>query len=305
MLYIQYLVSKELCWNVENIPVCGVEMQRFHCLSWWNKDWQHWVTQTNGSHPECNLSRRTLGLLLISDARPAAWFFIRQHYLCPQGNETHAATSAEANPKSESWPLTTSAHKQMPTRAYTSTQKWRFQEMVVAIHFVRCHRTNFGSEPLLMSRSLMCKSSSPSAKLIRSPHNPAQVQPCSLLQYLSCVPNTVRPLTANKPVSKREKYAPTCNLAEQKKRKISKKSKLKDATGTGAESCAASLPSSYCTVHAIPVSIFTPLWKSDTDDKIFLRSKCKSLVHFISPLLLHRIIGLWLHCHVLSEMNAY
>lgn len=111
--------------------------------------------------------------------------------------------------------------KCLHTQTRTSTWKYHSQEMVV-IRFVGCNRTHFGSEPLLMSRSLMCKSSSPSAKLIRSPHNPAQVQPCSPLHYLSCVPNTVRPPTANKPVSKREKYTPTCNLAEQKRRKRGK-----------------------------------------------------------------------------------
>lgn len=88
-------------------------------------------------------------------------------------------------------------------------------------HFVECNRTNFGSEPLLMRRSLMCKSFSPSARLIRSPPNPAQVQPCSLLHHLSCVRNTVRPLAANKPLSERErereKHTPACNNAEQTK----------------------------------------------------------------------------------------
>lgn len=119
------------------------------------------------------------------------------------------------------------------TQTRTSTRKTHSQEMV-AIHFVGCNRINFGSEPLLMSRSLMCKSFSPSVKLIRSPHNPAQVQPCSPLHYLSCVPNTVRPPTANKPISKGEKYTPTCNLAEQKKkRKIRRKGKVKNANGTG------------------------------------------------------------------------
>jgi len=71
--------------------------------------------------------------------------------------------------------------------------------------FVGCNRTNFGGEPLLMSWSLMCKSSSPSARLIQSPHNPAQVQLCSLLHNLSAVPNAVRPLTTNKRIPMRKK----------------------------------------------------------------------------------------------------
>lgn len=94
------------------------------------------------------------------------------------------------------------------TRSYTCMSKYHSREMV-AIRFVRCNRSNFGSEPLLMSTSLMYKSSGPSAKLIRSPYNPTQVQPCSLLHCLSCVPNTVRPPTANKPASRKEKYTPT------------------------------------------------------------------------------------------------
>ena len=99
------------------------------------------------------------------------------------------------------------------THTHTRMSKYYSQEMA-AIHFVRCNKSNFASEPLLMSTSLMYKSSGPSAKLIRSPYNPAQVQPCSLLHCLSCVPNTVRPPTANKPASKRETYTPycTCNL---------------------------------------------------------------------------------------------
>lgn len=137
---------------------------------------------------------------------------------------------------------------------------------MLLIHFVGCNRTNFGSEPLLMSRSLMCKSSGPSAKLIRSPHNPAQVQPCSLLHYLSCVPSSVRPPTANKPISKREihTYMQPCWTKKKKKRKIRKKGKLKYATGTGMLWCISYLH----TVYPNPVSIFTTPCKSGTDDNI-------------------------------------
>lgn len=133
----------------------------------------------------------------------------------------------------------------LKTRVYTSMQEYNSQEMVV-IHFVRCNRTHFGSEPRLMSRSLMCKSFGPSARLIRSPYNPAQVQACSLQQCLSRVPNTVWPPTANKPISKREKHAPTYNLAEQKTRKIRKKNKLKNAIGSGMLCCI----SSFCISHS-------------------------------------------------------
>lgn len=155
------------------------------------------------------------------------------------------------------------------TRTHTSTQKYHSQEMM-ANHSVGRNRTNFGSKPLLMSRSLMCKSSGPSAKLIQSPQNPAQVQPCSLLHYLSCLPNTIKPPTANKPVFKREKYKSICNLSEKKKKKVRKEEKHAerqwhwDALMHGAV-----LHLLYIhTVYPIPVSIFTPPWKSDTNDKI-------------------------------------
>lgn len=159
--------------------------------------------------------------------------------------------------------------------AYTPTRaRSQHSQEMAAIRLAGCSRTNFGSEPLLMSRSLMCKSSGPSAKPIRSPHNPAQVQPCSLPHYLSRVPNTVRPLTANKPISKGEKYAQTSNLGgeggEKKKRKIRKKNKLKNGAGMlwREELCCTS--SIFMLYIPFPASIFTPPWKSSTDDKSVL-----------------------------------
>lgn len=88
-------------------------------------------------------------------------------------------------------------HVHSHTRVYS-------QEMA-ANHFVGCNQTNSGSELVLMSSSLMCKSFSPSAKLIQFSHNPAQVQHRSLLHYLSFKENTVKPVTANENISTRKK----------------------------------------------------------------------------------------------------
>lgn len=159
-----------------------------------------------------------------------------------------------------------SKYTQANASAHTHTQARHSQEMM-ANHFVGCNRTNFASEPLLMSRSLMCKSSGPSAKLIQSPHNPAQVQPRSLLHYLSCVPNTVRPPTANKPVSWREKHTHTAHATlyllytENKKHTEAWKPAWWHAVMHLLH---------LHTVYSTPVSIFTPLCKSNTNDQIVL-----------------------------------
>lgn len=110
--------------------------------------------------------------------------------------------------------LHTPTHKH--THTHTSTRKQESQEMV-PIHFVGSNRTNFGSESPLMSRPLMRKTSDPRAKLIHCPHNPAQVQPCSLLHYLSCVPKSVINLYL-----KREKihtYMRPCLTEKEERRK--------------------------------------------------------------------------------------
>lgn len=178
----------------------------------------------------------------------------------------------------------------LKTRVYTSTQKYNSQEMVV-IHFVRCKRTHFGSVPRLMSGSLMCKSSGPSARLIRSPYKPAQVQPCSLQQCLSCVPNTIWPPTANKPISKRKKYAPTYKLAEQKNEENKEEKQVEECHGHW-DAVLISLPyGNQTSIITLVINMYS--------------NKYKSLVNFLSQVLLHRIIGLWLHRHVLCEMNAY
>lgn len=158
----------------------------------------------------------------------------------------------------------------MPTRTHTGRHTHRRVEHhsreMAPIHFVRRNRTNFGSEPELMSRSLMCKSSSPTAKPIQSTHNPAQVQLCSLLHYLSCVPNSVRPPTANKTCIWRgintRPYATTLKK-KKKKRKIQIQRQHRD-DGV----CAAS----YVLVVFIPflVLFFLPPWKSGTNDKMIL-----------------------------------
>lgn len=81
-LYIQYK-DKLKCMN---ISVC-IQLEGCKAPTAWageTKTWQHRVTQTDGSHPECNLSRLTLGLLLISDARPTAWFFHQEALSMPK-----------------------------------------------------------------------------------------------------------------------------------------------------------------------------------------------------------------------------
>lgn len=146
----------------------------------------------------------------------------------------------------------------MPTRTHTGRHTHRRVEHhsreMAPIHFVRRNRTNFGSEPELMSRSLMCKSSSPTAKPIQSTHNPAQVQLCSLLHYLSCVPNSVRPPTANKTCIWRgintRPYATT----------LKKKKKKEENTDTAAAPgwwglCRVLCPRS---VYPLPGAIFSP-----------------------------------------------
>lgn len=146
------------------------QLERF-CLCCWNKNWQRQKVQTTGFCPECNLSRRTPGLQLMSDTRPTAWLFIRKHYLFLQEYEDMRHMLRRLR-----WPP---LHTEIAQGDGCN-------------HFVECNRTNFRSEPVLMSRSLMCKSFSPSAKLIRSPHDPAQVPPRSLLHYFNCVQNAVR-----------------------------------------------------------------------------------------------------------------
>lgn len=77
--------NKEVCWNVW-IFLSGFSWRDVKLPAAWageTKTWQHQVTQTDDSHPECNLSRRTLGLLLISDARPTAWFFHQEALSMP------------------------------------------------------------------------------------------------------------------------------------------------------------------------------------------------------------------------------
>lgn len=172
-------------------------------------DGAEWPRPVAGFCAECNLSRRTPRLLLISMIDPLLDF--------SSGGIIYARKQSDTccdvcSPKSQVRKLTL-YNKCAKANAYTrtNTHTWHSQEMG-PIHFVGCNRTNFGREPLLMSWSLMCKSSSPRAKLIRSPHNPAQVQSCSLLHYLSCPPNNIRRHTANKSTSKTEK---TCKFVKQ------------------------------------------------------------------------------------------
>lgn len=173
-------------------------------------DGAEWPRPVAGFCAECNLSRRTPRLLLISMIDPLLDFSsggiiyarkqMRHMLRCLQPK----IPSKKADPLQQ-------VCKSKRLHAHEHTHTRHSQEMG-PIHFVGCNRTNFGREPLLMSWSLMCKSSSPSAKLIRSPHNPAQVQSCSLLHYLSCPPNNIRPHTANKSTSKTEK---TCKFVKQ------------------------------------------------------------------------------------------
>lgn len=161
-----------------------VSAQVEHYKSWWNKDSHQWVTQTtvtqNAICPEVQP-----GLLLIFDARHTAWFFIRKHYLRPRGNETHCnvCRGKIQNKSTDLLPISKCLHTHTHRQADTHRRVEHHSREMAQIHFVRRNRTNFGSEPELMSRSLMCKSSSPTAKPIQSTHNPAQVQLCSLLHY--------------------------------------------------------------------------------------------------------------------------
>lgn len=180
------------------------------CSHWWNKNGRCRVTPTRG-----RLLCRMQFVQTYAEAspnlndRPSAWFFIRRYYLCSQAKR-HMLRCLQPKIQVRKLTLYNKCAK-ANTYTHTNTHTRHSQEMRL-IHFVGCNRTNFGREPLLMSWSLMCKSSSPRAKLIRSPHNPAQVQSCSLLHYLSCPPNNIRPHTANKSTSKTEK---TCKFVKQ------------------------------------------------------------------------------------------
>lgn len=175
---------------------------------------------------------------------------------------------------------------------------------MVLIHFVGCNRTNFGREPLLMSWSLMCKSSSPRAKLIRSPHNPAQVQSCSLLHYLSCPPNNVRPHTANKSTSKTEK---TCKFVKQTRSNKENDEVTQECQWCGDAGVSGLVLNMLWVFMQFPSFLLSHPWKSKHRwwSCFFKLTKCKSLQKQYINEISHRVIGSLLPCHVPSEMNAY
>lgn len=171
-------------------------------------DGAEWPQPVDGFCAECNLSRRTPKLLLISMIDPLLDFSSGDIIYAREQMRHMLRCLQPKIPSKKADPL----QQVCKSKRLHAHEHTRHSQEMVLIHFVGCNRTNFGREPLLMSWSLMCKSSGPRAKLIRSPHNPAQVQSCSLLHYLSCPPNNIRPHTANKSTSKTEK---TCKFVKQ------------------------------------------------------------------------------------------
>lgn len=95
---------------------------------------------------------------------------------------------------------------------------------------------------------------------MQSHHHPAQVQPRSLLYYLSHVPNNVRPLTAlKKNCILRARNAQLYATMPKKERGAQGRSVATNVAGTGMMwLCCKLYLHAVFPISAIPVSIFAP-----------------------------------------------